>query len=106
MTLPSSVRIVNNDAFAYTHLEKITIKRQLTEFGTLWKDLSKDDCKIIVKSEGAQKTLKQIQRKRLNHKIKTKIGTGKDNIKRTCRIVKPYFIGIIALSLLIATFLE
>lgn len=104
LTLPSSVRLVNNDAFAYTHLEKITIKRQLIEFGTLWKDLSKDDCKIIVKSEGAQKTLKQIQRKRLNHKIKTKIGTGKDNIKRTCRIVKPYFIGIIALSLLIATF--
>lgn len=100
LTLPSSVRIVNNDAFAYTHLEKITIKRQLTEFGTLWKDLSKDDCKIIAKSEGAQKTLKQIQRKRLNHKIKTKI----DKIKRTCRIVKPYFIGIIALSFLIATF--
>lgn len=104
LTLPSSVRIVNNDAFAYTHLEKITIKRQLTEFGTLWKDLSKDDCKIMAKSKGAQKTLKQIQRKRLNHKIKTKIDTGKDNIKRTCRIVKPYFIGIIALSLLIATF--
>lgn len=100
LTLPSSVRIVNNDAFAYTHLEKITIKRQLTEFGTLWKDLSKDDCKIIAKSKGAQKTLKQIQRKRLNHKIKTKI----DKIKRTCRIVKPYFIGIIALSFLIATF--
>lgn len=104
LTLPSSVRLVNNEAFAYTHLEKITIKRQLTEFGTLWKDLSKDDCKIIAKSKGAQKTLKQIQRKRLNHKIKTKIDTGKDNIKRTCRIVKPYFIGIIALSLLIATF--
>lgn len=104
LTLPSSVRLVNNEAFAYTHLEKITIKRQLTEFGTLWKDLSKDDCKIIAKSKGAQKTLKQIQRKRLNHKIKTKIDTGKDNIKRTCRIVKPYFIGIIALSFLIATF--
>lgn len=100
LTLPSSVKIVNNDAFAYTHLEKITIKCQLTEFGTLWKDLSKDDCKIIAKSKGAQKTLKQIQRKRLNHKIKTKI----DKIKRTCRIVKPYFIGIIALSFLIATF--
>lgn len=100
LTLPSSVRLVNNDAFAYTHLEKITIKRQLTEFGTLWKDLSKDDCKIMAKSKGAQKTLKQIQRKRLNHKIKTKI----DKIKRTCRIVKPYFIGIIALSFLIATF--
>lgn len=104
LTLPSSVRLVNNEAFAYTHLEKITIKRQLTEFGTLWKDLSKDDCKIIAKSKGAQKTLKQIQRKRLNHKIKTKIDKGKDNIKRTCRIVKPYFIGIIALSFLIATF--
>ena len=104
LTLPSSVRLVNNDAFAYTHLEKITIKRQLIEFGTLWKDLSKDDCKIIAKSKGAQKTLKQIQRKRLNHKIKTKIDTGKDNLKRTCRIVEPYFIGIIALSFLIATF--
>lgn len=102
LTLPSSVRLVNNDAFAYTHLEKFTIKRQLTEFGTLWKDLSKDDCKIIAKSKGAQKTLKQIQRKRLNHKVKTKI----DKIKRTCRIVKPYFIGIIALSLLIAIFLR
>ena len=104
LTLPSSVRLVNNDAFAYTHLEEITIKRQLIEFGTLWKDLSKDDCKIIAKSKGAQKTLKQIQRKRLNHKIKTKIDTGKDNIKRICRIVEPYFIGIIALSFLIATF--
>lgn len=104
LTLPSSVRLVNNDAFAYTHLEEITIKRHLIEFGTLWKDLSKDDCKIIAKSKGAQKTLKQIQRKRLNHKIKTKIDTGKDNIKRICRIVEPYFIGIIALSFLIATF--
>ena len=55
LTLPSSVRLVNNEAFAYTHLEKITIKRQLTEFGTLWKDLSKDDCKIIARAKALRR---------------------------------------------------
>ncbi len=80
-TMPKSVTVVKDGAFKETSLERMILKRQLTEFGTLWKDLSQKKCEIIAQSKGARKTLRQIRRKRLCSKIKECANNCVDKIK-------------------------